>query len=82
MSGHVNSPIFVEYYPHTDCDCFKVRLPWTRYREHVVVLCEASCGIKEATKLARRELSKHLRESLEQMPEGFTTAPHGGKGET
>lgn len=60
----VKNPIFEEYYSHMKCDCYKVKLPWTTYREHVLVLCAVSEGIEEARRLAKRELWKHMKSAL------------------
>lgn len=58
------NPLFIEYYPHTQSDCFKINIPWTRWKAHTVVLCEASEGIAEARRLAKREIIKHLTDAL------------------
>lgn len=39
------NPIFIEYYPHTNCKCYKIKLPWADYTEEKVVLCSVTAGI-------------------------------------
>jgi hypothetical protein len=75
MSAKNHNPIFVEYYPHTHSDCYKICLPWTNYRSHVLVLCEVSEGYLKACVLAMRELDKHLRQAL---TEPLSPAPKEG----
>jgi len=62
----VKNPIYAEYYSHMKGDCYKVKLPWTTYREHVLVLCLVTDGIEEARRLAKRELTKHMKAALAQ----------------
>lgn len=61
-----SNPLFIEYYPHTKSDCYKIRIPWTKYKSHTVVICEVSEGLAKAKKLAARELLKQLADALEQ----------------
>lgn len=65
MSENKN-PLFVEYYSHLGCDCYKILNPWTRYRANIVVLCPVEEGIEVARKLAKRELRKRLNDALNQ----------------
>jgi hypothetical protein len=60
ISGHETNPIYVDYYSHTKCDCYKIDLPWTKYNRHTLVLCEVSLGYKRAKKLAQIEIAKHF----------------------
>lgn len=62
----VKNPIYAEYYSHMNGDCYKVKLPWTTYREYVLVLCLVTDGIEEARRLAKRELTKHMKAALAQ----------------
>ena len=60
------NPIFTEYYPHENCECYKVKNPWTKYREEKVVLCPVSDGIGRATVLAAQVLTEKLADALAQ----------------
>lgn len=60
------NPIFVEFYPHTKSECYKIRIPWTKYRSHTLVLCEVKEGIEEAKRLAKLELQRALVQALQQ----------------
>ena len=40
--------VFPEYYPHTGKDMWKIRNPYTQYREHKIVLCGVDEGIEKA----------------------------------
>jgi len=48
------NPIFIEYYPHEQCDCYKVKNPWTDYAEHKIVLCKVSDGSRLMSDVAKR----------------------------
>lgn len=60
------NPIFIEYYPHEGCECYKVKNPWTKYREEKVVLCPVSEGIGRATVLAAQVLTQKMADALAQ----------------
>ena len=70
LPGQNSNPLFVEFYPHSNCDCYKINLPWTKYCKHTLVLCDASKGIEYAKRLARRAIVEHLDAALtELMPD-------------
>lgn len=50
------NPIFIEYYSHEGCECYKVNNPWTKYAADKVVLCPVSKGLAKATALAKKAL--------------------------
>ena len=60
------NPLFIEYYSHTQCDCYKIDLPWTRYAKDTLVLCAVEEGIEKANAIAEREIAKHLKDALGQ----------------
>ncbi len=60
------NPIFIEYYSHENCDCYKVLNPWTTYAEEKFVLCKVSEGIDLAKKLCELKLFKEMLSALEQ----------------
>lgn len=60
------NPIFIEYYPHEKCDCYKIRNPWTKYGEDKIVLCPVKDGIGLATVLAARVLTRNMADALAQ----------------
>jgi len=69
LSGRNNNPIYVAYYPHTQCDCYKVDMPFSKYRRDTLVLCEVSKGLPHATRLAKKALADHIAAALrEAMP--------------
>lgn len=60
------NPIFIEYYPHEQCECYKVRNPWTKYAGEKIMLCKVSEGIGRATVLAGQVLTEKLADALSQ----------------
>ncbi len=58
------NPIFIEYYSHEKCDCYKVRNPFTAYAKHTVVLCRVDEGIDKAKQLCAEVLSGALADAL------------------
>jgi len=65
MKTHDNhNPIFIEYYSHEGCDCYKIRNPWTKYRSGVQVLCPVGSGLEFAKLIARGIIIRCLEESL------------------
>lgn len=61
--GERNNPIFVEHYPHTGCDCYKIKLPYPYCAEEKVVLCPVSEGEERARDLAD-ELLVNIKRAL------------------
>lgn len=59
-----DSPIYVEYYSHENCDCFKVDLPYAKYNKHTIVLCKESQGYEYAKTIAIGGIIQHLMEVL------------------
>ena len=64
MSSLVKSPIFIEYYSHTQCDCYKVNLPFTSYGQETMVLCPVTDGIENARRLAVKVLVSHVVDAI------------------
>jgi hypothetical protein len=60
------NPLYIEYYPHTNREMYKIDLPWTKYARETRVLCPASKDIKHAKRLARRVIMKHLISALDE----------------
>jgi hypothetical protein len=60
------NPIFIEYYSHESCDCYKIKNPWTSYREEKIVLCKESEGLELAEFIAVGVLNKKLAEALKE----------------
>lgn len=60
------NPIFIEYYQHEKCDCYKVRNPFTAYAEHKLVLCRVDDGIDKARQLCSEVIASALAEALEE----------------
>ena len=66
------NPIFIEYYSHTKCDCYKIHDPWTLYRSDTIVLCPVSKGLEHANIMAMGVLVARLTKALasEEVEEG------------
>ena len=60
------NPIFKENYSHEGCDCYKIKLPYTKYSEHKHVLCKVSEGYEKARNLAIAILIKNIIEVTEK----------------
>lgn len=59
-TGNLKTPIYIDYYFHEECDCYKIDIPWSQYNKHTLVLCPVSDGIEKARELAIEELTKYL----------------------
>jgi hypothetical protein len=64
MKSTNNNPIFIEYYPHTNSDCYKIRNPWTQYASDTRVLCEVKEGLALAKVRAIQFINTNLSESI------------------
>jgi len=60
------NPIFIEYYPHEQANCFKIKNPWTRYGEEKIVLCKESEGREMAELIAIGVLNQKLAEAFKE----------------
>ena len=60
------NPIYIDYYSHEGCDCYKIDLPFTVFAKDTRVLCPVSKGIEFAKAVAVEVLAKHITEALEQ----------------
>lgn len=60
------NPIYIEYYVHEGCECYKIDLPWTRYNKATSVLCKVEEGIEFARLIAIGVIQRHLNEVLHQ----------------
>ncbi len=58
------NPIYVEFYPHEDCDCYKIDMPWSKFAKQTQVLCRVDEGLTKAKKLARIAINEHVRAVL------------------
>jgi hypothetical protein len=68
----MKNPIFIEYYSHESCPCYKMCLPYTSYREEKLVLCRMDEGIEKAKEIAKRELLKRIEEAFREPVEEIT----------
>lgn len=81
------NPIFIEHYPHENCDCYKINNPWTIYRKETIVLCPTRDGIDKANQLAmeffakqigfgfkQKELQEQIDLTASVIPEGYKVA--------
>jgi len=62
--GLGRNPIFIEYYTHAGCDCYKVKLPWPQYAEEKLVLCKVSEGMDHARVVAAMAIGEHVGKVL------------------
>jgi hypothetical protein len=60
----MKNPIFIEYYSHEGCDCYKVLIPWSRFNQEKIVLCRVEEGIDRARTIARDIIVARLDCSL------------------
>jgi hypothetical protein len=60
------NPIFIEYYSHEKCDCYKILNPFTRYKRHIIVLCKVSEGLEKARQLAAISLNSEMLSALKE----------------
>jgi|688.fasta_scaffold432101_2 hypothetical protein len=67
--SEARNPIYIEYYAHAACDCYKIDVPWTKFAKHTVVLCRESLGYEHAKKLAQMAIGEHLAGALNQPVE-------------
>jgi hypothetical protein len=58
------NPIYIDYYSHEGCDCYKIDLPWTDYKKDTRVLCPVDRGLEFASTLAIGVILQHLTEEL------------------
>lgn len=49
---------YVEYYPHTNCDMYKIDNPYTQYGKETIVLHSASEPYERSVLLALREIER------------------------
>lgn len=68
--GMVKNPIYVEYYSHDGCTCYKIDLPWTRFHKETLVLCDETLGYEHAKELARKAIAEHLECALAEPVKG------------
>lgn len=66
VSGYNTSknPIYVAYYSHEECDCYKIDLPFTKYARDTRVLCKVSEGLELATARAKDALAQSITDAL------------------
>jgi hypothetical protein len=62
----MKNPIFIEYYSHEGCDCYKVLIPWSNFSQEKLVLCRVDDGIEVAKALAREAIIARLDQALGQ----------------
>jgi len=60
--------IYIEYYSHENCDCYKIDNPWGKYRKDIKVLCKVSEGYEYAKILAIGIINQCLTEALKSIP--------------
>ena len=58
--------IYKEYYSHEGCDCYKIDLPWPKYRKETIVLGKVSNGYATARTIAIGIIIKHLSDNTIQ----------------
>jgi len=63
------NPIYIEYYSHENCDCYKINNPFTVYKKHKIVLCPVKEGIECAQIIAIGVINKKLQDALKEKIE-------------
>lgn len=58
------NPIYIEYYSHESTLCFKIDMPWSKYKKDTVVLCPISKGYETAKLLAIGKINQHMLDVL------------------
>ena len=58
------NPIYIEYYSHEECDCYKIDIPWTSYAKSTVVLCPVSDGTARARLIAVGVINQKLADAI------------------
>jgi hypothetical protein len=46
------NPIYIEYSSHDGADCYKIDIPYSRYKRETNVLCKVSQGYNHAKLIA------------------------------
>lgn len=62
----MSNPIFIEYYSHEGCDCYKTLNPWTDYNKETIVLCRIDEGLEKAKTLCIQVLHRKMKQALEE----------------
>lgn len=68
LERYMKCPIYIDYYPHERCDCYKIDMPYTTYKQETKVLCRVDEGIELARQRAKEHLFKRIEESLTLNP--------------
>ena len=69
--GQNHNPLYIDFYSHRRCYCYKIDLPWTKYGLHTVVLCDVSEGLELAKKRAVMVVAAALVAALDELDEHF-----------
>ena len=48
--------VYIEYYSHENCECYKIDNPYTEYNKDTIVLCHISDGLLSALNIAIKAL--------------------------
>lgn len=54
--------LYIEYYSHTQCDCWKIDNEFTSYNKDTIVLCPLEEGIEKALNIAIETIGKRKKE--------------------
>lgn len=68
LGRYMRCPIYIDYYVHDRCDCYKIDMPYTAYAQETKVLCRVDEGIELARQRAKEILFKRIEESLTLNP--------------
>lgn len=58
LRGITSNFLFIEYYPHTNCDMWKILNEHTNFKQDKHVLCPVTDGIERALDIAIVEIGK------------------------
>lgn len=60
------NPIYKEYYPHEDCECYKINIPWAVNAQHKIVLCRVDQGYDYAKTIAVGIITQSLISAIKE----------------
>lgn len=61
------NPIYEDFYSHEGCMCYKIDLPFSKYKSYTLVLCKVEEGIDKAKRVAREAIIKSFELAMENV---------------
>lgn len=56
--------LYIEYYSHLNCNCYKLDFPYPKFSKETVVLCKVTEGLELAKTIAIGALVRHITKVL------------------